>query len=90
MFTSARHSIKVMPPYDAISFTESTPPWAGILATPSLRQHGWAPYVDNWNNRFDWVLLLLPAWMPDGYHLYPDKLEAVVATQTAALYRIRR
>jgi hypothetical protein len=90
MFTSARHSIKVMPPYDAISFTESTPPWAGILANPSLRQHGWAPYLDNWSNRFDWVLLLIPAWMPDGDRLYPDKLDRVVATQTADLYRIRR
>jgi hypothetical protein len=91
LFTAAtKQPVRVNPPYDAISLPEGELPWIGGLANPDSEALRWAPYLQNWESKFDWVLVLLPANAPDGYRLLPDKLVAAQQGKIAALYRVRR
>jgi hypothetical protein len=90
LFTAAtKQPVKVNPPYDAISLPEGELPWAGGLAGPAPETIRWAPYLPDWQHKFDWVLLLHPAWIADGYNLLPGQLDRVTTGQTAVLYRIK-
>jgi len=80
----------VNPPYDALSLPEGELPWVGGLANPGPEDLRWAPYLTDWQEKFDWVLLLYPGWVADGYELLPDRLEQVNAGKVAVLYRVRR
>ncbi len=85
-----KQPVKVMPPYDAIALPEGELPWAGGLADPQPMDLVRAPYLPGWEQKFDWVLVLLPGLAAHGYDLLPDRLEPVAAGKVAALYRIRR
>ncbi len=91
LFTAAtKQPVRVLPPYDQISLPEGELPWAGGLAGPDPATVKWAPYLPGWEQKFDWVLVLHPGGIPDGYRLLPDRLEPTQAGGVAALYRIRR
>jgi hypothetical protein len=91
LFSAAtKQPVKVLPPYDAISLPEGEPPWAGALPDPRPSDLKWAPYLTDWEQKFDWVLVMLPGLAPHGYDLAPDQLEPVTAGRVAALYRIKR
>ena len=91
LFTAAtKQPVKVIPPYDAISLPEGELPWIGGLADLDPATVKWAPYLPDWEHKFDWVLVLHPADAPDGYKLLPDRLEPAVAGRIAVLYRVRK
>jgi hypothetical protein len=90
LFTAAtKQPVKVIPPYDAISLPEGELPWIDGLADLDPATVKWAPYLPDWEHKFDWVLVIHPADAPDGYKLLPDRLEPAVAGRIAALYRIK-
>jgi len=91
LFTApTKQPVRVNPPYDALSLPEGELPWVGGLANPGPEDLRWAPYLTDWQVKFDWVLLLYPGWVADGYELLPDRLEQVNAGKVAVLYRVRR
>jgi hypothetical protein len=91
LFTApTKQPVKVNPPYDAISLPEGELPWAGGLADLDPATLKWAPYLPDWQHKFDWVLVLNPGDAPDGYSLPFDQLERVGARKIAVLYRIRK
>jgi hypothetical protein len=85
-----KQPVLVLPPYDAISLPEGELPWIGGLADPGPDALRWAPYLDGWERKFDWVLVMRPADAPDGYTLLPDRLDPATKGEVAALYRIRK
>ena len=91
LFTApTKQPVKVNPPYDMISLPEGELPWAGGLADLDPATLKWAPYLPDWQHKFDWVLVLNPGDAPDGYSLPFDQLERVSAGRIAVLYRIRK
>ncbi len=91
LFTAAtKQPVKVNPPYDAISLPEGELPWAGGLADLNPATLKWAPYLPDWQHKFDWVLVVNPQDAKDGYSLPFDQLERVNAGRVAVLYRIRK
>lgn len=91
LFTArTKQPVRVNPPYDSISLPEGELPWVGGLASPNPETLRWAPYLADWEGKFDWVLLLHPGWVENGYELLPDRLEPAAASPVAALYKIRR
>jgi len=91
LFTAAaKQPVKVNPPYDTISLPEGELPWAGGLADLKPETLKWAPYLADWQHKFDWVLMLNPGDAKDGYSLPFDELELVNAGRVAVLYRIRK
>jgi hypothetical protein len=90
LFTAAtKQPVKVVPPYDAISLPEGELPWIGGLADLDPSTLKWAPYLPDWEHKFDWVLVMHPGDTPDGYTLLPDRLELVEKSPIAALYRVK-
>jgi hypothetical protein len=91
LFTApTKQPVAVNPPYDAISLPEGELPWVGGLAAPGPEDVRWAPYLPDWEHKFDWVLVLHPGAAPSGYDLLPDRLEKAGGGGVAALYRVRR
>jgi hypothetical protein len=91
LFTApTKQPVRVIPPYDAISLPEGELPWVGGLADLDPATVKWAPYLPDWEHKFDWVLVLHPGDAPNGYKLLPDRLEPAGAGRVAALYRVRR
>jgi len=91
LFTApTKQPVRVNPPYDAISLPEGELPWVGGLAAPGPEDLRWAPYLADWQSKFDWVLLLHPGWVADGYDLLPDRLDKERSGRIAVLYRVRR
>ena len=48
-----------------------------------------APYLADWQDKFDYVLVLLAGGADDLPRLRPDRLELVDRTDFAALFRVR-
>jgi hypothetical protein len=91
LFTApTKQPVKVNPPYDAISLPEGELPWAGGLGDLDPATLKWAPYLSEWQRKFDWVLVLNPQDAQEGYSLPFDQLERVSAGKVAVLYRIKR
>jgi hypothetical protein len=91
LFTApTKQPVRVMPPYDAISLPEGELPWAGGLADLDPTTLKWAPYLPDWQHKFDWVLVLNPGDARDGYSLPFDQLERATAGKVAVLYKIKK
>jgi hypothetical protein len=91
LFTAAtKQPVKVIPPYDTISLPEGELPWVGGLADLDPATVKWAPYLPDWQHKFDWVLVMHPGDAPEGYDLLPDRLEPVSAGKIVALYRVKK
>jgi hypothetical protein len=91
LFTAAtKQPVRVNPPYDAIALPEGELPWIGFLAAPGPEALQRAPYLSDWQDTFDWVLVMRPAEAAHGYDLLPDRLAPASSGRIAALYRVRR
>jgi hypothetical protein len=91
LFTAAaKQPVRVNPPFDALSLPEGELPWVGALSAPDADTLKRAPYLADWQKKFDWVLLLHPGDAPSGYDLLPDRLDKAVTGDVAALYRVKR
>jgi hypothetical protein len=84
--------LKVLPPYDRIAAPNAEPPDYAFLAVdrPPAAILVDAPYLTGWQANFDYVLLLNAGAAPDLASFLPGKLQLMVSTDEAALFKIRR
>ncbi len=68
-----------LPDYHELAHDHPTP---GALAD--------APYLEDWQHKFSYVLVLAAGAAEDLATLRPDRLERVATTEFAALYRVRQ
>ena len=90
LFTSpSKQPLTVLPPYADIAVSEGVvPACAWLSAAPGIPPPGDAPYLANWQSRFDYVVVLYAGKLPDPAALRPDVLSPVVVGDVASLYRI--
>jgi hypothetical protein len=91
LFTvAAKQPLEVRAPFDVISVPEGQPPdWQSLMAGHEVHAARPAPYLAAWQSRFDYVLLLNAGAAGDPRGYLPDRLALLVATDVAAVYRIR-
>lgn len=77
--------IVVRPPYAAIAWPLGEPPAPSAIAS----DNGPGAYLSDWPDHFDYVLVL-DAGAIDASKLRPDRLQPIVTTDAAALYRVRK
>jgi hypothetical protein len=84
--------LKVLPPYDRIAAPNAEPPDYAFLTVdrPPAAILVDAPYLTGWQANFDYVLLLNAGAAPDLASFLPGKLQLMVSTDEAALFKIRR
>lgn len=83
-----KQPLRVLPPFDRLAIDDGAPPYASALAAPAEHDLQFAPYLANWRQDFDWVLLLRPHKVPGAERLMPGILGLVAMRDIAALYRI--
>ena len=92
LFTApTKQPLRVLPPYSKIAVGEGIVPsykWLNADAPKSLPRD--APYLENWRDTFDYVLVLFAGKLPDAAHFRADVLTPVAITDVAALYRIKK
>lgn len=84
----AQQPVVVREPYRAIAIPVGMPPDYHALLTVSADDLLQAPYLADWRDRFDDVLVLDAEGVPDLSRLLPATLQRVNDTGFAALYRI--
>jgi hypothetical protein len=93
LFTGlGKQPVVVKPDYQSVTAPEGELPDYHELAadTPSAAAVADAPYLSDWWQKFDYVLVLAAGAAPDLAALRPDRLEPVAQTEFAALFRVRR
>lgn len=80
----------VLPPYTALSAPGAAPPRYQALDSPDAFDLAEAPYLADWEHKFDYLLLLDAGAIADLAGYLPDRLELLHATDQAALFRVRR
>jgi hypothetical protein len=93
LFTGlGKQPVVVNPPYRNVTAPEGELPDYHELAAdaPSAKAVADAPYLADWQHKFDYVLVLAAGAAPDLAALRPDRLELVAQTEFAALFRVRR
>jgi hypothetical protein len=94
LFTGlGKQPVVVNPPFLALTAPEGELPDFHELErdTPSATALHDAPYLDGWQTKFDYVLVLAAAAAgPELDHLRPDLLQPLVRTKFATLFRINR
>ena len=87
----SQQPIEVLPPYDRIAVHSGEVPEYTLLAKKELTasQRREFPYLEEWEHRFDFVLVLDAGGVPDIAHLLPGRLRLAHATDMAALFRIQ-
>jgi hypothetical protein len=89
LFTAAaKQPVRVLPPFDVIAVPEGSPPQVKDLTQLTAKALGSAPYLSDWQDHFDWVLLLNPGAVSDADRLLPGRLRLERRDELAALYRI--
>jgi hypothetical protein len=92
VFTHAsQQPLRVLPPYDALAQPAGYLPNYKLLdpAAEVPRYIKRQPYLADWQNRFDYVLLLLAGGARELPPFAEQRLELVTRTPMAALYRVR-
>lgn len=84
----SQQPVAVRAPYRDIAFQLGTPPDYHALLAPTALDLVKAPYLADWQNRFDDVLVLDAEAVPDLSRLLPGTLQRVNEDGFAALYRI--
>ena len=86
----SKQPLRIRPPYDEIFDNQSYPLTLDQLDrapdAKTLREH---PYLPHWQEKFDYLLLMLPGSRPDETTLMADRLTYVDGTDFAALYAVR-
>jgi hypothetical protein len=92
LFTvKAKQPLAVRPPYDRIAVPEGQPPdWQSLVVGYNVHPVTPAPYLRDWAQNFDEVLLLNAGGAGNPAAFLPDRLQLVIARDVAALYRIRQ
>lgn len=93
LFTGlGKQPVVVNPAYAGLTAPEGELPDYHELGNdvPSEAAVSQAPYLRNWETKFDYVLLLAAGAAGDLSRLRPDRLEFVEQTEFAALFRVRR
>jgi hypothetical protein len=85
-----KQPLRVLPPYDRLAINDGAPPYARALEAPTARDLQLAPYLANWRQDYDWVLLLRPHKVPGADHLLPGVLELAAMRDIAAVYQIHQ
>lgn len=89
LFTDpSQQPLAVNPAYAAISDSLGELRPAAVLASDDPVATPPAPYLHDWPDRFDYVLVM-DAGAMSGAPVRPDRLDLVKATHFAALYRVR-
>jgi hypothetical protein len=88
----AQQPIRVLDPYRANMGAGAVPPNYRFLAARDLPSDEMRhfPFIANWSDRFDYLLVLNAEGAGDLDHFLPDKLELVDRHGLAALFRIKR
>lgn len=92
VFTNAsQQPLRVLPPYDALSQPAGYLPDYKMLdpaaePAPYLKRQ---PYLTDWQDNFDYVLVLLAGGLGELPPFAAERLELVTRTPMAALYRVR-
>ena len=89
LFTSRTlQPVHVRPAYRAIAVEQSVMPADTALTAPTEKDLLLNPYIGQWQQQFDYVLV----WRPGEAHrgLLPDRLRWVDGAGIAALYAVRR
>ena len=87
----SQHPIRVRPPYDALSVPQGVPPDIRSLTAERSLDPKWpAPYLANWPERYDFVLVINAGAVPKLQSLLPANLESINHSRFAALFRVRR
>ena len=93
LFTGlGKQPVVVTPAFEALTAPEGELPDYHELGrdTPTQAALVDAPYLADWQDKFDYVLLVAAGAAGDLATLRPDWLELVQTTEFAALFRIRR
>jgi hypothetical protein len=87
----AQQPIRVLEPYRANMGAGAVPPNYQFLAAQNLAPDEMRhfPFIANWSDRFDYLLVLNAEGAGDLNHFLPDKLELVDHQGLAALFRIK-
>jgi hypothetical protein len=92
LFTGlGKQPVVVNPPYqDRVAQEGELPDYHELAADkPSAVALEDAPYLADWQHKFDYVLVMAAGADPDLATLRPDRLELVANTEFAALFRIK-
>ena len=92
LFTGlGKQPIVVNEPYAGFTAPEGELPDYHELSrdVPSAQAVADAPYLQDWPDKFDYVLLMAAGAAGDVAGLRPDRLELVQQTAMAALFRVR-
>ena len=81
--------LAVLPPYAALADPLGELPSVRQLAVDTAAGAGQSPYLADWPQKFDYVLLL-DAGAIDAAALRPDRLQLLNRSDMATLYRVRR
>ncbi|HEX3971490.1 MAG TPA: hypothetical protein VHX19_09205 [Stellaceae bacterium] len=88
---AAKQPLRVLPPYDKLADDRIGPPQTSLLwdsaQWPATRLK--LPYLANWRQDFDYVLVLGAMRLDDRRDFHSDDLDYVMGTKMAALYRVR-
>jgi hypothetical protein len=93
MFTGlGKQPVVVNPAYQNMVAQEGELPDYHELAAdkPSAAAVADAPYLADWQHKFDYVLVMAAGADPDLAALRPDRLELIANTEFAALFRVKR
>ncbi len=88
---TAEQPLRVLPPYDKLADDRVGPP----LTTSLWDSEQWAatlhefPYLANWRQDFDYVLVLAAMRLDRPKNFHRDDLDFIASTKMAALYRVR-
>ena len=88
---AAPQPLRARPPYDKLVDDRASPP----LTTLLWDREKWPvtlhefPYLANWRQDFDYVLVLAAMRIDDRRTFHSDDLDFIMGTKMAALYRVR-
>jgi len=82
-------SLQVRPAYRDRAVYEGDPRSIDDLSTINPRILAKAPYLRNWQGKYDYLLVLLPMRDPEGVASLLEWGELLESSDIAALYRIR-
>jgi hypothetical protein len=86
----AQHPITVEPPYAALTGVALPAGPEALVLGRSPDPDAPAPYLDHWEDNFDYVLVIDAGAAGDLRNFLPDKLELLNQSKFAALFRVRK
>lgn len=85
-----KQPLQVRPAYRELTTSEGGPPVIDVLSETDPLVPAGLPYLRNWQEKYDYILVLLPTRDPHGMASLLQWGDALESSDIAALYRIRR